>query len=677
MSSLKPTQNSLRHNAKTSDESSIKEWEKSHIRVILPYLECILLDGYNKCKGYGLADYQKDLITLRKRYASEGFGFVVTSLPILFSGLCAYLEYGTVYYPSFALYKGAVHPRFLSGLFNILCDKNKLYDDREQAAAFECIYQLTQGFKKLDGPYPQKVLRQCMADFVRNDERIGKINYNDPAIRPIFEHARAIITSLFHKSKLKFLPNGELYLPRPRPGSGATATKVEKHMRYRPRMLYEQVNDIFDYDMFFNTTYQYIFGDTAVEHVSNLRDRNMVRTFPVSKFLFIPKVLKKPRGICEEENENQFMQQALRQLLYDHVSQSIWAGHVEFHDQTINRKLALSSSSTKSHATIDMSEASNCIPREGVLLLFRDTPLFDYLDAVSTRIIRLPDGLYDTRYYRANMYAPMGSGVCFPIMGIVHYALILGILATSTLPRVHETFSEVYVYGDDILLPTHVAELVCNRLPSFGMKVNVEKSFIHSHFRESCGCHAYKGYDITPAFFQKVPLETSTAADSSLLLSLLSKWRILKDKNYEETAQLLKSEINRIFGRLPEVHCNSALVGFPTYESLDLAAFKPFIYGRKCSKDDPQQWLVKVKLIIPRESEMHELSEHDAYLRSILEGTQGSVSQTKLGQLLKIAKTGYLHQSDFSADAKSDAKWMRSVRDYKIAYRWVPEPAIN
>ena len=126
-------------------------------------------------------------------------------------------------------------------------------------------------------------------------------------------------------------------------------------------------------------------------------------------------------------------------------------------------------------------------------------------------MIQLPVGLGQHPTLKAQKFAPMGSGVCFPVMGLVHWALITALVFNSTMPKAHELSTQVYVYGDDIIVPSECAQLVYKYLPRFGMKINKDKSFVASHFRESCGCHAYKGFDITPAFFKKVILKDSQA----------------------------------------------------------------------------------------------------------------------------------------------------------------------
>jgi hypothetical protein len=247
-------------------------------------------------------------------------------------------------------------------------------------------------------------------------------------------------------------------------------------------------------------------------------------------------------------------------------------------------------------------------------------------------------------------------------MGIVHYALIMGILACSSSNNV-TSYSQVYVYGDDIVIPSHNFELVCTYLARFGMILNTEKSYSESYFRESCGCHAYKGFDVTPAFFQKVNLHTSSPADSTLLLSLLSKYDILRKKKFYSTAAYLRQSIITTFGNLPDVHYDSPMLGFPSERRALMKDLRPFIYGVRRHKEDPQQVLYKVRHVRPREVSHDPVHEHDAYLRRILEGSQGSVSQRQLWLNSVYSHYGCVSSQDYMSGETGDAMKMGSMRD--------------
>lgn len=633
-------QNSLRHNATAAKmDKAVKEFKERNLPVLLPILQNILLDGYNLLgKKYGFTDLTKDLEALERRYVSQGIGFIQKSLPDLFNGALQYLETGVSCYPGFKLQKGTEYPRFCRRIFAMIYNSTSFEDT---AAALKILYQLCSAFKKLEGPYPHDVLSRSMADFVATDQSWNRIDLTKPALKVILQHATACITQLF--SGYTGYHPAEL----PRPGSGATNTPVEKDLRYRPHFLYEQLNSVYDYDTWYNTPYQYIFGDVAVQYTDELRYDCNVVDYPVSRFKYINKKLGTPRGICIEEAEPQFFQQGLRSLLYwwiEHHPKT--KGRVNFSDQSINQELALRSSITREKATIDMSEASDRVFRELVLMMFHKTLLFDKLEAVSTKFIQLPTGLGQNESLMANKFAPMGSGVCFPVMSLVHWALIQGIIASSNLQDSYKLCREVYVYGDDIIVPSECAELVYKYLPMFGMKINVEKSYVASHFRESCGCHAYGGVDITPAFFKKVITKATQHSDSSTLISLISKEYRLRRNGFTCTADYLVDMVHKHYGKLPKVHKDSSIVGWKQDDAINFDALMPFCSGVKRHGEDPQQHLYKFKVVRTFCKELPCLQDDRGYFR---------------------------HQTMFTEDSRVVSG---EPDDSRIVWSWIPEPAL-
>jgi hypothetical protein len=290
-------------------------------------------------------------------------------------------------------------------------------------------------------------------------------------------------------------------------------------------------------------------------------------------------------------------------------------GKVNFTDQSINQYLALTSSLDLLYATIDMSEASDRVDREIVLSLFVHTPIFERLEAVSTKFITLPQGLGQPKTLRAQKYAPMGSGVCFPIMSLVHWSLIQGIIASSGLQDSTLLSKEVYVYGDDIIVPSQCAELVYKYLPLFGMKINENKSFVKSHFRESCGCHAWRGNDITPAFFKKVISPATQTSDSSTLISLISKEFRLRKNGFTLTANYVRNIVHERYGIMPDVNEESSILGWKTEGHVPYEKLMPFCKGVKASKKDPQQRLYKFRVVRNKDESLPCLEDDRGYFR--------------------------------------------------------------
>lgn len=556
--------------------------------VILP----ILIDSYETAGVCGAADFLRDRQTFERRLTHEGIKFATTTLPKFFDSVLQELETGVQHYPGFKLGKDG-RPVFLRKLTSLAFS----VDGAGQARGLSSLYQIAYAFKKLKGPYQFDVLLKHAEDFVKVDKEIANLSiFSDPLLKEPLLHARRLITKLFSGLTLSEVTT-------PHPGPGATNTPVEKYMRYQPHVLYENVNDVFDYQEWFYS-HPWDVVDSSKHFLSMYKNR---KGHSSARFKHVHKTVGKPRGICIEENEMQWFQQGLKDTLVNWIeTHPLTRGYVNFTSQGINRTLASQSSETQDYATIDMSDASDRVLKCLVLYLFKETEIFDALAALSTPVITFPVE-YDMKDLECSKFAPMGSGLCFPIMAIVHWALIHGIMhnrMTQAIP--------LYVYGDDIVLPSRCVKAVYNMLPRFGMKINKNKSFYRSHFRESCGLHAYKGVEITPVFFKKIP--TSTQPNTPDLLTYIAQERDLFKKGYVKTAEWLRimSGVS-----LPFVLNGCGLLGWLRDDPSVCTDISFHAYKKRYNVDH-QAWEYKVRLVRTRLSEVPPLSESRGYLRKMV-----------------------------------------------------------
>jgi hypothetical protein len=304
-------------------------------------------------------------------------------------------------------------------------------------------------------------------------------------------------------------------------------------------------------------------------------------------------------------------------------SHPITKGKVNFTSQVCNGKLALEGSLTKEWVTIDLSSASDLIARHLIAYLFGgNKPLLDAILAVSTEDITLPrtvPGLPVRGTLPVKKIAPMGSAVCFPLMALTIFALIRAILDSSEAPR--EDTREVYIYGDDIIVKSTCAQAVYDWLPMFGMKIITDKSFRFSHFRESCGVHAYRGVDITPTRFKNCITSNTCPADFAGSLRLeeafYNKGYLLTAERFRKTLQKVATE--RHVGKLPYVDTESQLLGF--FRDRRGALLCEFAKHTKRRWWDLalNEWLYEVHVIKDFfEREPPIVREEDRYLRSLL-----------------------------------------------------------
>jgi hypothetical protein len=304
-----------------------------------------------------------------------------------------------------------------------------------------------------------------------------------------------------------------------------------------------------------------------------------------------------------------------------------------------------------SYATIDMSAASDRISRELVFRLFGDTEIWDKLDAVSTRVIQLPKDCCDgaSELY-VQKYAPMGSAVCFPVMAIVHFALIKAIVQLSAIENAKEVSKHVYVYGDDIILPREAVQAVYDYLPLFGMKINETKSFHSSYFRESCGVHAYKGMDITPVYNNYTITPTHKRKDTTTLLSLIAKEYAYRSKLYAYTAQVIRERTHQVYGQLPETGVFSPLLGWKRDGQDHCLSQMASAKGLRFDSAT-QTFYYRLRCVEPR------------YEGPRAYGVEGS--------------RGLLRWYVKPPKDQDAVTFVSSPEDFKVAWRWVPEHSLG
>lgn len=572
--------------------NKIAENDEEYITILL---DAILSDACHLLTSYGNADYALDMRTIKNRIQTEGISFATITLPRFFNCVLNAVESGVLSFEGFKINPTSRLPVFLGELVRrVVCDKE------DCTIALKVLYALCVSFKKLKGPYKSSVLSNELDKFIDVDESLSAVNFNSKEIRSVSRRARQIITTLF-----KGIDPGRF---RPKPGSGATNTPLKYHKRFEPHVVYEQLSDTFPYPQWFYTN-AWGFKSEVQNYFALARAE-----YPTSRLKFIHKYVGKPRGICIEENETQYMQQGVKTELYDYIeNHPMTKGRVNFGSQEINRDLALKSSSDKDLSTIDMSEASNRIARDGVFYLFRDTPLLPFLDACSTRYIVYPKDVREGSKL-SHMFAPMGSAVCFPIMAIVHFALIKAIIQLSKKRNARKLSKRVYVYGDDILAPVEFTEDIFTILPKFGMKLNKEKSFFKSSFRESCGIHAYKGVDITPVYNNYTLNVTHESRDSTRLLSTLAKESLYHERGFRNTSGVIRRHIQHVYGQLPEGKSTSSILCFKRDRAF-LSVGQKALAEKKQYDDGLQSFRYKMRTVVPRFKEPVALKSTGALLR--------------------------------------------------------------
>jgi hypothetical protein len=356
----------------------------------------------------------------------------------------------------------------------------------------------------------------------------------------------------------------------PRHGPGVTAEGLRGTSKFEFLCWPERLQKSFPLEEFGFGSADLAFFDGKLDQVKAIPPRDEV---PV-KVCFVPKTLKTPRVIAAEPVYMQYAQQAVATFLKPRIEtlSSYTSGRVNFSDQSINGKLALSSSVDGVYATLDMKEASDRVSVKHVWDMLSGCPDFRRVvfSCRSTRA-KLPSGV--VRPLRK--FASMGSALCFPMEAMAFFIAVvssrLSIRGKRVSPKnIFSCSQGLYVYGDDIIVPADEAPSICEYLELFGFKVNTDKSFWTGKFRESCGVDAYDGSSVKPVYVRQ-PFPASRA-DANAIVSTVSLANQLYDAGLWHACRYVRDLVERFLGPLPTVSRQSAGLGWWTFSNVSQAS---------------------------------------------------------------------------------------------------------
>lgn len=135
------------------------------------------------------------------------------------------------------------------------------------------------------------------------------------------------------------------------------------------------------------------------------------------------------------------------------------------------------------YATIDLKDASDSVTLTLCEFLLPRHLFKELLKSRSEFVLGL-----DGQYHKTNKISSMGNGFTFELMSLI-------------LTAVARAFDkEATVFGDDIIIRNEFATDLIRVLEGIGFRVNVDKSFINSKFRESCGANFHDDYGYIESF---------------------------------------------------------------------------------------------------------------------------------------------------------------------------------
>lgn len=215
-----------------------------------------------------------------------------------------------------------------------------------------------------------------------------------------------------------------------------------------------------------------------------------------NRFTTVPKTALTDRGICIEPGLNVFYQLGVG----EEISRRMYYAYAwdKTTCQDKHRWLARVGSITGAVATIDLSMASDTVATNLVkLVLPRDW--FDLLDQ-----LRCKKTIVNDRKIVNEKFSSMGNGFTFELETLI-FSTLCRVIARERADII-DWFApgcDVSVFGDDIIVPTAIADEVVSALSFFGFVTNADKTFLSGAFRESCGGDYYRGLDVRPHFQKK------------------------------------------------------------------------------------------------------------------------------------------------------------------------------
>jgi len=556
------------------------------LQIINEAYKCFVRDGLLSDQDYkyivdrstheGLGFYTKTLPTLGKAF-DKALGCSMFTLPSNFKALAKKGK-------AFAVPGEILVKRFLTVFSRdgaLLAEPSV---DSIRAIRQVCFYAY-----KADVPNDQKSNDRVVQDFVKCEEHLttfvedatlpgGVFCLSDSGapLDPILAFAANAIASVTAGFDIEHI--------RPKHGPGATSdTPIPRKWLERPRLVNGHAQrGIGSQSQLLGTagSYRWFNPDHCFDDPTAVKPMDLYEGWlkPPSrrraKVILVPKDSRGPRLISAEPAYAQFIQQGIQRWMYNAIERHPYtAGHVNFTDQTVNRRLALKGSLSGEWATLDLKEASDRVTMALVSCLFSGNhSLLTAIHAVRSDFTVLPDGTE----LKLVKHAPMGSALCFPVMSLSIWSiLVAGLIALGEKPS--DATDSVYVYGDDIIVPARFYDVSIRLLERYGLLVNKAKSFRGKGFLESCGCDAFLGHDVTPVRLRKVwglPHANDSRGDRRVAtpldvasVSFVAHGNELIAKGLYETAEYSFRLASKRLGEIPYVPVECELLGRKTENS--------------------------------------------------------------------------------------------------------------
>ena len=492
---------------------------------------------------------ERDVATLLRRWEHESDMFLQVTLPLLSDALERGLEAGSFTCPTNFSRHGSL-PRLLGGFFKRVFSKDgRLLPDACPDAVY-CIRQICRFFKKQKIGCKARQNEQAIKHFLEVE---GELRRATPNMERKDEYLDKISRLIWPQ----VFPEVDSFSLVCNHGPGVTADRRLSNERHRISKWNHRSELTFPSDLHCYPNYGCAAdvalergeerGTESVEGLEYLRIRDEL---PV-RVVFVPKTQSAPRVIAIEPSHMQFMQQSIKDLMYTAIEgHSLTKHSIRFGDQSVNQRLAYRSSIDKRLATLDLKDASDRVHLHLVQRIFKTSGLLEYLEDARSLHATLPNEQNIVLF----KYASMGSALCFPVEACVFYTLIQSAMhqldgrrpSSRSIARYSKQIS---VYGDDIIIPVEYTDVVVSYLESYSLKVNVNKSFRFSNFRESCGADFYKGIPVNPVYARMELHDDLRHWGADTVMSWNATADLFYMRGFWETCQTIRDLLSRVVRR--------------------------------------------------------------------------------------------------------------------------------
>lgn len=516
-----------------------------------------------------------------RRLSAEGPQFLTITLPRLSKAVLRSLELGYFERPTEFAWKGR-SLRYFSGLLNGIFDSNGNVRRDVDPYYIWRVRQFCEYFYKLAVPYTDKKERKAERDYLSCERELMSFKPRPEWVNSLWKFivykfpclATDTIVDVLSQQRPRFT-NGSFagsskygspyYITKllPQTKIGTTTKDFEGISGYfKPYPGVPRTRSLIMEEQRFAEE----FALSESPKANNVTLVDVDTTPKVAEVLFVPKDSRKPRVISKEP----LHQLRLQMTCFDYLSKKLeyfTQKRVNFTDQTINRELARVSSKDKKYATLDLKEASDRVSYVLASRLFEYSPVLSYFLRARSVRYQLPSGNLGT----LNKMSGMGSGLTFSIMALIIYSSVVHRIQQCTPKRLHKKIEKsVYVYGDDLVVPTKYVKYAVEALGLSGLMINSDKCYSRSHFRESCGGDYFDGCDVSPV---RLKLQNSAPyfrghfslevkkVDAAVLAIERHCRELVRDGLLELADYYYKKLEDHLGGPLPEVSGDSNYLG--------------------------------------------------------------------------------------------------------------------